>query len=142
MIVDISTSEVLKLTHILFRAYLNENKKYYAINEEPLYSYSEEKRNAKKERQQCIVNEGMYLDHYHYWDCLIGHIRHPQIPYIEDIGTVDIDFDEVIQTQILLHDMLLESNTGVDITELSSSYNYWVCVSKENDHGHHLPAKH
>ena len=135
MIVDISTSEVLKLTHILWQAYLNEDKKYYVINEEPLYSYNEE-----KERQQCIVNEGMYLDHYHYWDCLIGHIRHPQIPYIEDIGTVNINFDELIQTQILLHNMLLESNTGVDIAELSSSYNYWVRVSKENGHGHHLPA--
>ena len=133
MIVDISTSEVLKLTHILWQAYLNEDKKYYAINEEPLYSYSEEKRNAKKkERQQCIVNEGMYLDHYHYWDCLIGHIRHPQIPYIEDIGTVDIDFDEVQQILTLLNRMIFESNDPGDIVDFNDAYQYWKSVSKRS----------
>lgn len=129
MIVDISTSEVLKLTHILWQAYLNEDKKYYAINEEPLYSYSEEKRNAKKkERQQCIVNEGMYLDHYHYWDCLIGHIHHPQIPYIDDIGTVDVDFDEVQQILTLLNRMIFESNDPGDIVDFSDAYQYWTHV--------------
>lgn len=136
MIVEISTSEVEKLAHIFFKAYLNEDKKYYAINEEPLYSYDENKRKAKKkERQQCLINESMYLDYYHYWDCRIGHIHHPQIPYIDDIGTLDIDPNELLKTQILLHTMLLDASTTSDISELSSAYHYWIRVSTGDNSG-------
>lgn len=72
----------------------------------------------------------MYLDHYHYWDCLIGHICHPQIPYIEDIGTVDIDFDEVQQILTLLNRMIFESNDPGDIVDFNDAYQYWTRVLK------------
>lgn len=132
MIVTIRIGEVYKLSHIFYCAYLNADQKWYKIKEEPLYSYDKEKRNAKKkELDQCLTDEHMYLEYYHYWDNLIGYIHPPQIPYnMGDIGTVDINYDKLKKTVILLHDMLLDSNTGPDIQELSSAYNYWVRVSE------------
>lgn len=131
MLVELNSCEVRDLIRILNQAYIDVNQKYYEMNEEPLYSYDKEKREAKKkERHQCIVDSGMYLKHYHYWHEILVRMRNLSYPNLTYLETIDIDPNELHQIRILLHDLLLEPTKSLDILELSSAYRYWIRVSE------------
>ncbi len=133
MITTLSVREVNNLRYLLWEAYVGVNQKYYRIMEEPLYSYDEEKREAKKEeKRKCISDSHMYLHHYHYWDNLIGHMHTTTPPYLTDFGIVDVDMDEVRQILLLLPHMILESNETEDVTKFTDAYQYWKSVSKRS----------
>lgn len=133
MVTTLSVREVNNLRYLLWKAYVGVNQKYYRIMQEPLYSYDEEKREAKKEeKRKCISDSRMYLHRYHYWDNLIGHMHTTTPPYLTDFGIVDVDMDEVQQILTLLDRMIFESNDPGDIVDFNDAYQYWKSVSKRS----------
>lgn len=131
MIVTLSVPEVDKLRHLLCKAHVDTYNKIYDIKGEPLYSYDKEKKNIKKLEIDLLYTESRrYLDLYHYWDNLIGHMHTTTPPYLTDFGIVDVDMNEVQQILIFLHEQLIDCDTTLDTEELSSAYYYWTRVFK------------
>lgn len=87
MLIKIDVDEVEELAGVLFQASVDAQQRSYDLLGEPIYSYDEKERNAKKEEiREYERTSDMYYSHYAYWT---------DVPYRVIYHMADVSIDEL-----------------------------------------------